>query len=118
MCVQKKKAEKQRQEETDDLIGSYFSTFQGLLATKPDHWLEKYLVSVCGVCVCVCVCVCLCVCVCACLCVSCACVLIVCVCCLFVCVCVCMHVYVYTYTCVLVANPMPSHVAWYNYPNE
>ena len=54
MCFQRKKVEKQRQEEIDDSIAKYFSTFEGLLATKPEHWLEKYLVSVC-VCVCACV---------------------------------------------------------------
>ena len=56
MCFQRKKVEKQRQEEIDDSIARYFSTFEGLLATKPEHWLEKYLVSVC-VCVCVRACV-------------------------------------------------------------
>ena len=54
MCFQRKKVEKQRQEEIDDSIAKYFSTFEGLLATKPEHWLEKYLVSVC-VCVRACV---------------------------------------------------------------
>ena len=59
--MQRKKEEKQRKEEIDEMTERSFSRFQCMLSTRPDHWLEKYLVSLCvreTKCVWVCVYVC------------------------------------------------------------